>query len=41
MKNKVVATELLEERAKCNFDQEELYQLYYSDPYVREIRDKA
>ena len=31
MKNKIVATELLEERANCNFDQKELKNLLVSD----------
>lgn len=41
IKNKIVATELVEERAKCNFDQEELYNIYYSDPNIREMRQRT
>jgi hypothetical protein len=41
IKNNIVATELLEERSVCNFDQEELYKIYWSNPEVREIKNKA
>jgi hypothetical protein len=33
-----VATELQEERDKCNFDQEEIYNLFYKDPKVRALK---
>jgi hypothetical protein len=36
-----VASELLEERANLNFDQEELYCLFHSDPEVRADRIKV
>ena len=32
IKNKIVATELLEERANCNFDQKELKRVFMSIP---------
>ena len=41
IKNKIVATELVEERNKCNFDQKELYYLYYADPEVLKLKDKC
>ena len=41
MKNKIVATELAEERNKCNFNQEELYNLFFSNPEVRKITARA
>ena len=34
IKNKIVATELLEERAKCNFDQKAMKKIIISDPEV-------
>jgi hypothetical protein len=30
--NKVTSSDLLEERAKCNFDQKELWNIFYSRP---------
>ena len=41
IKNKIVATEILEERAKCNFDQKELYQNFYSDKESRELMERS
>ena len=41
IKSKIVATELVEERAKSNFDHDELYTTYYSDPISREIRERV
>ena len=29
--NKVVSSDLIEERAKCNFDQKEIYDMFYPD----------
>jgi hypothetical protein len=36
-----VATELLEERANLNFDQDELYNIFHKDPEVRADRAKV
>ena len=41
MANKVTATELVEERAKLNFDQEELYKLIYNDEASRHVMEKS
>jgi len=41
MKNKIVATELVEERNNCNFDQDELWSLYFKDPEANRIKAKA
>jgi hypothetical protein len=37
MKNKIVATELVEERAKCNIDQRELFVLFAGSEEQAEI----
>ena len=37
IKNKVVASELLEERAKCNFDQKEMKSVMLPDEKANEI----
>ena len=41
IRNNIVATELVGERSKCNFDQEEMYRIYYSNPEIRKIKAKA
>lgn len=41
IKNKVTATELLEERAKLNFDQDELYKLIFNDEASRAVMEKS
>ena len=41
IKNNIVATELVEERSNCNFDQEELFNIYCSNPKVIEWKAKA
>lgn len=40
-RDQIVATELLEERARCNFDQNELYMHIFKDPKARFIMEKA
>ena len=41
IKNKVTATELVEERARCNFDKEELKAMFMTDPEGKHIMEKA
>ena len=41
MKNKIVASELLEERARLNFDQEELKRIMECDPEAVRVREQA
>jgi len=41
MKNKVVATELAQERERCDFDQDELFHWIYADKKQREIMAHA
>lgn len=44
MKNKIVATDLIEERAKCNFDQNELAMICFPpgpgrDTFMKALKD--
>ncbi len=41
IERKITATDLLKERENCNFDQDELYNLFYSDPEVRRMKAKV
>ena len=36
IKNKVTATELLEERAKCNFDKSQMIEQFYHEKWIHE-----
>ena len=41
IKNKVVAPELVEERARLNFDKNELFKIFESDKVTREMIVKS
>ena len=41
IKNNIVASDLIKERKNCNFDQEEMFSIYYSNVEVRKIKAKA
>jgi len=41
IKNKTVATELVEERQRLDFDQEEMFRIFESDPVTRDIYLKS
>ena len=40
MKKKVVAPELVAERAKRNFDEQEMYEFFYGDKISRDAHEK-
>lgn len=41
MKNKIVASELVDERANCNFDQSEMKKILMPDEVSNQIRDQV
>lgn len=41
MKRKIVATELVEERARCNFDQDQLFHLLNNNPLINERMEQT